>query len=30
MGQDGDVLMFVANVNALGALRSRLDEGPGH
>ena len=30
MGQDGDVLMFVANVNALDALRSRLDEGPGH
>ena len=30
MGQDGDVLMFVADVNSLDALRSRLDEGPGH
>lgn len=30
IGQDGDVLMLVADVDALGALRTRLDEGPGH
>jgi trk system potassium uptake protein len=29
-GQDGDVLMFVADVNALDALRSRLERGPEH
>jgi hypothetical protein len=30
IGQDGDVLMFVVDVNALDALRSRLEQGPEH
>jgi len=30
MGQDGDVLMFVSDVLAVDALRSRLDQGPEH
>ena len=30
VGQEGDVLHFVADVNALDALRSRLDAGPDH
>ena len=28
VGQEGDTLVFVANVDALGALRERLDRGP--
>lgn len=30
MGQEGDVLLFVAEVAALGDLRRRLDSGPEH
>jgi trk system potassium uptake protein TrkA len=30
MGQEGDVLHFVAAVDAIGALRERLDQGPDH
>lgn len=30
VGQEGDVLHFVANVGALDALRQRLEEGPAH
>lgn len=30
MGQEGDVLLFVADVNALDDLRGRLDQGPEH
>jgi hypothetical protein len=30
MGQDGDVLMFVCDVQRVDALRSRLDQGPEH
>jgi trk system potassium uptake protein TrkA len=30
IGQEGDVLHFVADVNALDALRQRLDQGPDH
>lgn len=30
IGQEGDVLHFVADVNALDALRQRLEQGPDH
>lgn len=30
MGQEGDVLLFVADVEALADLRHRLDQGPEH
>jgi len=30
VGQEGDVLFFVADVNRLDALRERLDQGPEH
>jgi trk system potassium uptake protein TrkA len=30
VGQEGDVLFFVADVGALDALRERLEQGPGH
>ena len=30
VGQEGDVLFFVANVDALDALRERLEQGPEH
>jgi trk/ktr system potassium uptake protein len=30
MGQDGDVLMFVSDVQSVDALRSRLEQGPEH
>lgn len=30
VGQEGDVLFFVADVNALGTLRQRLEQGPEH
>jgi len=30
MGQEGDVLLFVADVDALDDLRSRLEQGPEH
>jgi trk system potassium uptake protein len=30
MGQDGDVLLFVADVQSVDALRSRLEQGPEH
>jgi len=30
VGQEGDVLYFVADVNALDALRQRLEQGPDH
>ena len=30
IGQEGDVLYFVADVNALDALRQRLEQGPDH
>jgi hypothetical protein len=30
VGQEGDVLYFVADVNALDTLRQRLEQGPDH
>ena len=30
IGQEGDILYFVADVNALDALRQRLEQGPDH
>ena len=30
MGQEGDVLLFVSDVNAVDELRHRLDQGPEH
>ena len=30
MGQDGDVLMFVSDVQSVDALRTRLEQGPEH
>jgi len=30
VGQEGDALHFVADVNALDALRQRLEQGPDH
>jgi trk system potassium uptake protein TrkA len=30
IGQEGDVLLFVAHVSALDALRARFDQGPEH
>ena len=30
MGQDGDVLMFVSDVQSVDTLRSRLEQGPEH
>jgi trk system potassium uptake protein TrkA len=30
VGQEGDVLHFMVDVNAIDALRERLENGPGH